>query len=94
MSSDLVYFLIALMFVGTQAFTVNFFLKKINEMQVKITRLTSEVSLLRLTSPNRDNSSSDPSPKFNPTMMEGDLDLTFNGKRASVRAIFYPRKIS
>ena len=78
-----------MMFVATHVFTVHFFLRKITKIQAKLSRLTSEVSLLRLTSPNVASTK-----KFDPKMMEGDLDLVFNGKSASVRAIFYPRKIS
>jgi len=89
MTFDFAYFLIAMMFLATHIFTVHFFLKKINKIQSKLSSLNNDVSLLRLTSP-----TSTSSKKFDPKMMEGDLDLVFNGKSASVRAIFYPRRIS
>ena len=88
MSSDFAYFIVALMFVATHVFTVQFFLKRISKINTRIAKLSSEVSLLTLRSPGNVNKKT-----FDPKMMEGDLDLVFKGKSASVRAIFYPRKI-
>ena len=89
MSSDFAYFIVALMFVATHVFTVQFFLKRINQINSKVAKLSNEVSVLMLRSPGGPEKRS-----FDPKMMEGDLDLVFEGKSASVRAIFYPRKIS
>ena len=77
------------MFVATHVFTVHFFIKKISQINGRLAKLSSEVSLLTLKSPGNTTKKT-----FDPRMMEGDLDLVFKGKSASVRAIFYPRKIS
>ena len=86
MNSDFIYFLIALMFVFTHAFTVRFFLSQIDTLQKKIRKLSNEVAV--------SSNTTSQAPKFNPRFMEGDLDLTFKGQKASVRAIFYPRNIN
>ena len=86
MNSDITYFLVAIMLVFANAFTVRFFLSKIESMQKDLRRLSREIALNKV--PHESH------PKFKPSLMEGDLDMTFKGHRASVRAIFYPRKIS
>lgn len=34
-----------------------------------------------------------PDKKWNPKMIEGELDMVHQGKRVTIKAIFYPRKI-
>ena len=78
---------ISIMIVLSQVFIVHFFIKKINTLQKKIFSLQNMVAQAYL-------KSQVPQSKFEPRFMEGDLDLVFKGQKASVRAVFHPRKIS
>jgi len=86
MGIEITLLLVSLLLVSSQVYMLNFFLKKISALQKKYNNLQQVQTHMRL------DSSKTPK-KFSPKMIEGEIDLVFNGKKASLKAVFYPRKI-
>lgn len=86
MGLELTILLISLMLVSSQVYMLRFFLKKISKIE-------KDLQKLRLHSLHSIRPGSKQDVKLSAKMIEGEIDLVFKGRKASLKAIFYPKKI-
>jgi len=85
MGIELTVLLISLMLVSSQVFMLRFFLNKISKLQSSISKI--HISQMNLSSKSKNDN------KMSAKMIEGEIDLVFKGRKASLKAVFYPKKI-